>query len=224
MIEAIIDSYTTRDESEKLGKRERNRIANRHAIITAARDCFSEKGYDQVTVRDIIRRTGLASGTFYNYFPDKQAIFSALLEDYLERLSLNLDTLRKTKNSLEDYIYSTYLAIFQSIAEDPLIYKLAHTNDRVIRELYDTNILGNNKHTLEQDLELAIESGLLPNIDKELLSAAFFGFAYEIGLKVADDDQPNPKRAASFAKNLFIGGITCLSKGSTGEPLSAISA
>ena len=60
---------------ENLGKRELNRINNRKAIISAARDCFSEKGYDQVTVRDIIRRTGLASGTFYNYFEDKQSIF-----------------------------------------------------------------------------------------------------------------------------------------------------
>jgi AcrR family transcriptional regulator len=36
-----------------------------------ARDVFAEDGYDAAAVRDIIRRTDLASGTFYNYFPDK---------------------------------------------------------------------------------------------------------------------------------------------------------
>ena len=45
------------------------------------RDVFAEEGYGAVGVRDIIRRTDLASGTFYNYFPDKEAIFRALVED-----------------------------------------------------------------------------------------------------------------------------------------------
>jgi hypothetical protein len=44
------------------------RSQNRQAILDAAREVFGELGYDAATVRDIIRRTGLASGTFYNYY------------------------------------------------------------------------------------------------------------------------------------------------------------
>ena len=44
-------------------------------------DVFAEQGYEATGVRDIIRRTDLASGTFYNYFPDKEAIFRALVEE-----------------------------------------------------------------------------------------------------------------------------------------------
>ena len=53
------------------GKRARNKRANRAAILEAARRCFLEHGYDAVTIRDVIRLSGLAAGTFYNYFPDK---------------------------------------------------------------------------------------------------------------------------------------------------------
>ena len=90
----------------KLGKRELNRQNNQRAIMTAARECFSEAGFDKVTVRDIIRRTGLASGTFYNYFPDKRSIFSALIDDYMGRLNEHLANLRGTAPELESRINS----------------------------------------------------------------------------------------------------------------------
>ena len=50
------------------GRRERTKAANRAAIVAAARDAFGELGFEAAGVRDIVRRTGLASGTFYNYF------------------------------------------------------------------------------------------------------------------------------------------------------------
>ena len=58
---------------------ERTKAANRAAILDAAREAFGELGYEAVGVRDIVRRTELASGTFYNYFPDKDAVFDALI-------------------------------------------------------------------------------------------------------------------------------------------------
>ena len=53
------------------GKREATKAANRAAILAAARVVFADIGFGAASVRDIIRRTDLATGTFYNYFPDK---------------------------------------------------------------------------------------------------------------------------------------------------------
>ena len=49
------------------GRRARTKARNREAILAAARQVFAELGYEAASVRDIIRRTDLASGTFYNY-------------------------------------------------------------------------------------------------------------------------------------------------------------
>ena len=38
-------------------------------------------GYGAAGVRDIVRRTDLASGTFYNYFKDKAEIFEAVVRE-----------------------------------------------------------------------------------------------------------------------------------------------
>ena len=61
------------------GRREATKAANRAAILAAGREVFSELGYGAASVRDVVRRTDLAAGTFYNYFPDKDAIFAALV-------------------------------------------------------------------------------------------------------------------------------------------------
>ncbi|MDX6656088.1 MAG: hypothetical protein QOH62_881, partial [Solirubrobacteraceae bacterium] len=47
------------------GKREQTKAANRTAILDAARVVFSQIGYGAATVRDIVRETDLATGTFY---------------------------------------------------------------------------------------------------------------------------------------------------------------
>ena len=62
------------------GRRERTKAANRAALLEAARDAFGELGFEATGVRDIVRRTDLASGTFYNYFDDKESIFRAVVD------------------------------------------------------------------------------------------------------------------------------------------------
>ncbi|MFE8071579.1 TetR/AcrR family transcriptional regulator [Marinobacteraceae bacterium S3BR75-40.1] len=202
------------EESAKLGKRELNRIHNRQAILTAARACFSESGYDRVTIRDIIRRTDLAAGTFYNYFSDKQDIFSALLTDFLASINERLRELRKKAANEEDFVRNTYLALFEATAHDPVIYELAHRNDQAIRDLFGADILGLAMSTLEEDVKAASKRGLFASIDEEYLAAAFFGVAYEMSMRVsrrardeACDPDKEARKAADFATNLFMGGV-----------------
>ena len=146
---------------------------------------FGNGGYDNSTIRDIVRRTGLAAGTFYNYFSSKQDIFAALLTDFLSGLNHNLTECRKSANSAEDFIYFAYLSLFRATASDPLVYELAHRNDRAIRELFGSDILGLALLSLEDDVRNAVERGLLPEMDEEYLCAAFFGVGYELSLRLA---------------------------------------
>lgn len=196
------------------GKRERNRINNRNAILSAARECFREKGYENTTIRDIVRKTRLAAGTFYNYFASKQDIFIALLTDFLNQLNSSLSERRQAAGNKEEFIQGTYLALFRATARDPLVYELAHRNDRAIKELFGSGILGLAMLSLEEDVRAAIDQGLLPPVDTEYLCASFFGVAYEMSLKVASRANRNPDiaeqesyRAANFATSLFLGGL-----------------
>lgn len=49
-------------------------------IIQVTRKMILENGYEKLNIRDIAKRCGIATGTFYNYFRSKQAIVSSLLD------------------------------------------------------------------------------------------------------------------------------------------------
>lgn len=196
------------------GKREHNKRVNRTAILDAARACLLERGFEAITVRDIIRRTPLAAGTFYNYFPDKHSVFHALLEERMRTLTERLTRIRRSATDLPGFIHGAYLAAFETIAQDPLFYEVIMRNAPVVREIYEDSIMGVSVRALEDDIRDAITRGLMPDIDVEYLAAAFFGVAFEIGRSLARRRDRDPRPAAALATQLFLSGIEGAAKAS----------
>ena len=58
----------------------RKRGTSRPRLLRAARTCFVEHGYDATRPQDIAREAGVAIGTFYLHFRDKEAAFLAFAE------------------------------------------------------------------------------------------------------------------------------------------------
>ncbi len=53
-------------------------------IVAAARELYEERGLSRTTVKDITERVGVTRTLFYHYFPDKDAVTSAVLDDYIQ--------------------------------------------------------------------------------------------------------------------------------------------
>lgn len=51
----------------------------RTEILDAARDLFFAGGYENTTVNDILRKIGIAKGTFYYYFESKEQVMEAII-------------------------------------------------------------------------------------------------------------------------------------------------
>ena len=64
--------------------REEQTAARRDAIVEAARQLYEEQGLSRTSVRDITNRVGVTRTLFYHYFPDKEAVTSAVLDNYIE--------------------------------------------------------------------------------------------------------------------------------------------
>src|SRR6516225_9601451 len=93
--------------STPLGKREQTKVQNRNLILEAAQRVFAELGYGATTVRDIIRATPLASGTFYNYFRSKEQIFEALRDETALQLRPVLREARLKAQTPEAFLAAT---------------------------------------------------------------------------------------------------------------------
>ncbi len=86
------------------GKREQTKLANRQAILDAARAVFRELGFEVATVRDIIRRTGLSVGAFYNYYRSKEEVVAALADDGARRFRPILHAEYLKASDFESYL------------------------------------------------------------------------------------------------------------------------
>jgi AcrR family transcriptional regulator len=194
------------------GKREQTKQANRAAILAAAREVFADMGYGAATVRDIVRGTDLAAGTFYNYFPDKEAVFRALLEESAERVRERTRAGRAGATTLEAFVRGGYFGYFQAVAEDPMTFELTRRNAGTIRTLFNTPSIGAGVDELRADLEAAIAAGLLPPVDVEYTAAAMVGVGFEVGVRMVARDPADPGSAADFATRLFLGGLARLAE------------
>jgi AcrR family transcriptional regulator len=67
-----------------LGRRQRRKQETRQQIFQAAMNLFARKGIFSTTVEEITDAADVGKGTFFNYFPSKEAILSALAERQLE--------------------------------------------------------------------------------------------------------------------------------------------
>jgi len=193
-----------------LGRRERNKEANRAAILEAARRCFLEMGYETVTIRDVIRLSGLAAGTFYNYFPDKEALFRALVESRLGLVQDRIHAARERARSVETFFYESYLAALQEVRADPEFFELMFRNEPVVRSMYNDNIFGLLMRSLQDDLREAIVRGVFPEVDVDALTAISFGAGYELCRLQTEQPRRKPEETARFVTRLFIEGVNAL--------------
>ncbi len=76
-----------------MSRKARDPDVRRQELIDIAEELFSERGYEETTVSDIVGAAGLAQGTFYHYFRSKEELLEAIadhlggeLDELIERL------------------------------------------------------------------------------------------------------------------------------------------
>jgi AcrR family transcriptional regulator len=77
----------------------------RSRILKVSLDLFSKLGYDGTGIADICNTANVSKGAFYHHFRSKQAVFLALLYDWLNELDSRMQGARSsTRNVPEDLI------------------------------------------------------------------------------------------------------------------------
>jgi AcrR family transcriptional regulator len=63
-------------------QREEKSERSRRAVLDTALQLFAKQGYRATTMREIAEKSGVSTGNVYHHFPDKEAIFRELLDEY----------------------------------------------------------------------------------------------------------------------------------------------
>ncbi len=75
-------------------RRDARKGERREAILAAALDEFSARGFAAARLDDVAKRAGVAKGTIYLYFDDKEALFQELVRSLLTPVVGSIEALR----------------------------------------------------------------------------------------------------------------------------------
>ena len=123
----------------------------RSNIVEAARQLYEERGLSRTSVKDIAERAGITRSLFYHYFPDKQAVTSAVLDD-IEALSIwnNERMTGEIEQALDGVVRVLRVSVFEGSSfrraldtrENAALYIefINRVADRTARYIVDTTV------------------------------------------------------------------------------------
>ena len=153
-------------------------------IIDAAVIAIAENGYHQAQVSKIAKQAGVADGTIYLYFKNKEDI---LISVFQEKMSVFVDNLREIindSNSASEMLYRMIEGHFKVLSNDhhlAVVTQLELRQSKKELRLKINSILKGYLKLLDEILQKGIEDGeFQENIDIRLTRQVIFGTIDEV--------------------------------------------
>ena len=185
----------------------------RSRILQGALSRFTGRGYDATSVSDICTTAVVSKGAFYHHFPSKQAVFVALLEQWLEELDAtvrdagrNEETAAARLRSLAGLVghvselgtgrIPMFLEFWRQAAKDPEIWHLTVEPYRRFRSAFSRLISD------------GIAEGSMRPVDPDTAALVIVSMGIGLVLQGAiDPDSARPAEAGEQAIGMLLQGL-----------------
>ncbi len=137
------------------------RLDKREKIIDAAISAFQEKGVEKTTITDIVKRAGIAQGTYYLYFPSKLSVMPGIAEVFVTKI---MDQLREqvTSDSIDKQLDEVVESLFGTTDEHRELAILIYSGLTQTEHIKEWESIYSPLYKwLEQLLEQAIKAGTI---------------------------------------------------------------
>lgn len=155
--------------------RQSRALQKRRALISAAQQDFTELGYENATAKSIAKRAGVATGTFYQYFHNKDDMLQVIAQERFEMLFEEVSGPAATP--VDESIYTTFRRILSLIYDyhesDPKLHQILEHRRHCDEAL--ASILNEGEAILEQRVRLFVQSFNIDNA--EAIAFALFAMA-----------------------------------------------
>jgi AcrR family transcriptional regulator len=177
------------------GRREAEARATREALIEAALEVFTERGYAGVGTEEIVARAKVTRGALYHHFEDKRDLFRAVFErvegDLMERIGATMES----ADDPWDLMVSGMRA-FLDACEEPAVKQISLTDAPAVlgweewREIDNRHGLGLTRAALDG----AVAAGVLRSIATEPMAHLLVAALSEAAFVIAHADHPRRSR------------------------------
>lgn len=196
----------------------RRKEARPGEIIDAALEIFSEKGFAATRLDDVARLAGVTKGTVYLYFDNKQALFTALVNEMVvpqvERAESMIESYSGSASSLIEILVKQWR---QNVVESKLsgIPKLIISEAGNFPELgkfYLEKVVKRGRRMMAHVIEMGISTGEFVECDanyvsRVILAPMVFTAVWERSMASLDDEKYSVEKFFQVQLDIMLKGL-----------------
>jgi AcrR family transcriptional regulator len=190
---------------EKISRHQRNRLRTRKQLENAVYDLLHEKGYDDITIQDIVDTADLGRGTFYLHFKDKEEAVWSLIEHGLRDTDLLAHTAFEQDPS--SVTFETALQnMFHHVEQNKLLFQImlgSKGNATITQRVQDWLA-----KDLIQEAEMLDSAQIIPGVPIEIAAQLITGAITRMAIWwLENPNSYSPEEMANLTYLALINGV-----------------
>jgi AcrR family transcriptional regulator len=173
--------------------RTRDKVATRERLLEAAEQVFAEKGYHGAVVDDIIQESDTSKGGFYFHFPNKQAIFLALVDALVPKLAAAVERAIAAEYDSLAQLDAALRTVLDLFARHRRLSKILLVEAVGLGHGFDAKLMTTRSRfaaMIQGYLDRAVAAGAIPPQDTVTASWVWFGAINELVVRWLVSGEP----------------------------------
>lgn len=192
----------------------------RTIIREVATRLFAEKGFENITTRNISRAAKISNAALYYYFDSKEELLYQILDEAMSNGLERIDQIEKSSLNRKKKL-SSYLKMHASSAVDYKKMKLLVENQKSLSPQHSRALIQKQQIYVQKLVDLLEElkqEGELIDLDTKVCAFAFFGMVSWAYRWYDPEGEVSPEQLAEILHTIFTKGVFKSRKASRTAP------
>src|SRR6266545_284207 len=167
-----------------------SRGETRDRILRAALEVFARKGYHRAVVDDIVRASRTSKGAVYHHFPNKEALFLALVDEFSARLAEAVATAVEGSHGALGKVEAALRAGLLTFARHRELARIILLESVSLGSAYEAKRAEVHRRfaaLIQAYLDQAMAEGSIPPVDTRVATLAWLELVIDLKTARAED-------------------------------------
>ena len=174
--------------------------STRERILDAALDIFSNKGYHDTRLDEIVQESRTSKGSIYFHFPNKEKLFIALVDQFADLLERRVNEAIQKEAEGMKRVQAALESVLNTFGKYRRPAKLLLVQAVGLGNVFEKKRLEINDrfaHLIQTYLDEAVKLGEIEPADTPVIAHAWMGAIYNVVIQWVYTNDPKPDRIMS---------------------------
>jgi AcrR family transcriptional regulator len=187
-----------------------SKLETRDRILDAALSVFADKGYHRATVDDIVRASSTSKGAVYHHFPNKEAVFLALIDTFTGRLAEAVPAAIAGRRGALAKVEGALTAALVTFRENERLARLILLEAAGLGSRWEAKraeVHGRFAGLIQGYLDEAVAEGAISGLDTRVATLAWLGAINEVVIDWLHHGHADPAASIPTLTRLLLRSI-----------------